>query len=267
MESVEYHGAVALLAWQIELGADESICDSPVDRYALPDRLAKPEASASAAQVPAAKGPSKAARPVPAPVQEVDAVAVARASAAGAGDLAALQAAVAGFELCELKRGARNMIFADGDPAARVMIVSEAPTKDEDRTGQLFAGTAGVLLDRMFEAIGMSRAAASLYATSVLPWRPPQDRDPRPEDLAMMKPFLERHIALAKPDVLVLMGNSACHALLGKRGITRLRGTWAEACGVPAMPMFHPRYLMNNPLAKREAWADLLSVKARLNDD
>jgi DNA polymerase len=120
----------------------------------------------------------------------------------------------------------------------------------------------------MFEAIGMGRAHpdadSALYITNVLPWRPPENRDPAPDEIAMMLPFLQRHVELAGPDLLVLMGNHSCQALLGRKGITRLRGHWTEALGRPALPMFHPAYLLRNPHAKREAWHDLLMLQARL---
>ena len=148
------------------------------------------------------------------------------------------------------------------------MIIGEAPGRDEDQQGKPFVGRAGQLLDRMFAAIGLDRHAEkpehSIYITNVLPWRPPQNRDPKPEEIAMLLPFLQRHVALAKPQLIVLMGNSSCQAGLGKRGITRLRGQWAEAYDTPALPMFHPAYLLRNPMAKREAWADLLELKSRL---
>jgi len=259
MESAEYHGALSALAWQIELGVDESIGDVPVNRYEVPVAVAKPAA------VPASS-PATAAAPVPAPeAGAVDAVAIARAAAEAAQDLDGLRAAVAAYAHCDLKRGARNLVFSDGVPGARVMIVGEAPGRDEDREGRPFVGRAGQLLDRMLAAIDLSRES-SVYITNVLPWRPPQNRDPKPEEIAMMQPFLHRHIALANPDVLVIMGNHACQALLGKRGITRLRGDWAQAQGKPALPMFHPAYLLRAPGAKRETWADLLSLKARLRD-
>ena len=148
------------------------------------------------------------------------------------------------------------------------MLIGEAPGRDEDMQGKPFVGRAGQLLDLMVSHIGLNRAspdpAAALYITNVLPWRPPQNRDPKPEEIAMMLPFVERHVELANPDLIVLMGNHACQALLGRRGITRLRGQWTEAMGRPALPMLHPAYLLRNPAAKREAWADLLSLQARL---
>jgi DNA polymerase len=243
--------ARSYLDWLVELGADEAIGDSPVDRYALAEK-AKPVAAAAATVAP-----------VPVQAEEVDPVAVARAAAAGAEDLGALKAALGAFEHCELKRGARNLVFADGVAGAKVMVIGEAPGRDEDREGRPFVGRAGQLLDRMLAAIDLSRES-SVYITNVLPWRPPQNRDPKPDEIAMMQPFLERHVQLADPDVLVIMGNISCQAALGKRGITRLRGNWAEAFGKPALPMFHPAYLLRQPAMKREAWADLLELKARL---
>lgn len=264
--AVEYYEAKAALEWQIELGADEAIGDEPLDRYELVAEAPKPKAS----KAKAAGKPSAA----PIPVPEVDAVAVAKAAVANVADLAGLQAALTAFELCELKRGARNLVFASGDPAARVMIISEAPNREEDREGKPFVGQAGVLLDRMLAAIGLGRGgsegddpdpAASVYITNILPWRPPQNRDPSADEIAMMRPFMERHIELVAPDVLVLMGNAPCAAMLGRKGITRMRGDWSDVMGRPALPMFHPAYLLRNPLAKREAWADLLDLKAKLN--
>jgi DNA polymerase len=254
MESpLDFHTAKALLDWQIELGATEAICDAPVNRYEVPEKQAKPAPAAA-----------------PAPVQESegDAVSVARQAAQSCNDLNALRDALGGFEHCELKRGARNLVFCDGSPQARVMIIGEAPGREEDREGRPFVGRAGQLLDRMLAAIDLGRDAQAVenavYITNVLPWRPPQNRDPKPEEIAMLLPFVERHVELVDPQVVVLMGNISCQAGLGRRGITRLRGTWATAYDRPALPMFHPAYLLRNPHAKREAWADLLELKARL---
>ncbi|WP_414897346.1 uracil-DNA glycosylase [Rhodovulum sp. YEN HP10] len=254
------HEALALLAWQVDLGATEAICDAPVNRYEAPRPA---PAAAPAAARPVASAPRPPARPAP-----VDPVAVARAAADAATDREGLAAAMAAYELCELKKGARNLVFSDGNPKARVMVIGEAPGREEDLQGKPFVGRAGHLLDQMFGHIGLGRndpaAERALYITNVLPWRPPQNRDPEAGEVAMMLPFLERHVALVDPDILVLMGNHSCGALLGRKGITRLRGHWVQALGRPALPMFHPAYLLRTQLAKRDAWHDLLMLQTRL---
>lgn len=249
----------ALLDWQAELGADLPISDAPVDRFA------------EVAKQPVGKTAIASAPPV-ARVSEdhgPDPVAEARALAEAAPDLPALRAALDGFSHCDLKLGASQLVFADGLPGARVMIMGEAPGRDEDLQGKPFVGRAGQLLDRMLAAIGLDRGSVdpsqAVYISNVLPWRPPQNRTPTPEEIAMLAPFACRHVELAAPEVLVLMGNVACQGMLGRKGITRLRGMWDEAVGRPCLPMFHPAYLLRNPAAKREAWADLLSLKARLS--
>lgn len=256
MESTDYHHALELLKWQIELGADEAIGDAPVDRFALDEKV--PTAAASKPAAPAQQ----------AVAETVDVVSEAERAAAAADTVGALRAALESFEHCALKRGARNLVFCDGQAGAPVMIVGEAPGRDEDREGRPFVGRAGQLLDRMLAAIemGRDRPDAPVYITNVVPWRPPQNRDPSSDEIAMMRPFILRHIELAKPQAVVIMGNISAQALLGKRGITRLRGNWTDVGGVAALPMFHPAYLLRSPDKKREAWADLLSLKARLLD-
>jgi DNA polymerase len=258
--ATDHAAALAALAWQFDLGATEAIGDAPVNRYeAAPGTAA---ATARVAGVPAAPPPADPAAAAAA------AVAAARAAAAGAANLAALRASLAAYEHCELKRGARSLVFADGLAGARVLVLGEAPGREEDIEGRPFVGRAGQLLDRMFAAVGLARDATdparALYITNVLPWRPPQNRDPEPAEIAMMRPFVERHVALAGPEVIVIMGNTPLLALTGQKGITRARGVWAEALGRPVLPMFHPAYLLRQPAMKREAWADLLSLQDRL---
>jgi len=266
MESPVYRGveidgalALALLEWQCELGADEPMLEAPVDRLA-------PAPAAVAAPAPAAAVPAPACSSGAVPG---DMVAEAERLAAGAGTLAELAAAQQGFDGIALKRGARSFVFADGNPAARVMIVGEAPGEEEDAAGRPFVGRAGQLLDRMLAAIGLDRKAddpaRAAYIANVLTWRPPGNRRPEADEVAASLPFLRRHVELAAPEVLVLMGNTPCGALLGREGITRMRGQWTEALGRSALPMVHPAYLLRNPAAKREAWADLLSLAARLD--
>lgn len=263
MESaLDWHQAKALLEWYVELGVSDAIADAPINRYETRAEAPKPTAKA------AAPGPEGARAPAPEQPPATDWAAVSRQLAGAAPDLDALAAAMRGYDGSPLKRGARSFVFADGTPGARVMIVGEGPGAEEDREGRPFVGRAGQLLDRMFAAIGLNRAGPAvekaLYITNVVPWRPPGNRNPTPEEIAMFTPFLTRHIELAAPDIVVPMGNIALTALLDRQGITRMRGTWTEVLGRPALPMFHPSYLLRNPAAKREAWADLLELQARL---
>ena len=267
----DWHASLAALSWWQELGVLDPIGETTVDRYALPGVAPNaPQRAAPTAPAQATRPQNRAAAPPPPETEapKIDPVAVARTMAAGAPDLETLRASITAYPHCELKKGARSTVFADGTPKARVMIIGEAPGADEDRQGLPFVGKAGQLLNQMFAAIGLGRdnpdAERALYITNVMPWRPPGNRDPSPEEIAMMLPFLARHVALADPEVIVVMGNISAQAVLSQRGITRLRGQWAEAFGKPVMPMLHPAYLLRNPIAKREAWADLLEVQARL---
>jgi DNA polymerase len=246
----------AALAWQLELGADEAIAEAPVNRFEVAE-VPRPEAK----PVPAAPAQAPAGEP------ETEAAALAR----GTRTLAELRAAMARFEGCALKKGAKNLVFSDGNPAARVMIVGEAPGREEDMAGLPFVGRSGQFLDRMLAAIGLSRAAAdpeaAVYITNVLPWRPPQNRDPSTDEVAAMVPFLHRHIELKAPEVLVTMGNAATKTLLETTtGIMRLRGQWAEWRGIPLLPMLHPAALLRTPSLKRQAWADLLALRVWLDE-
>lgn len=258
--AIDGETALALLAWQAEMGADEPIGDDGLDRFELaekPKPAPKPAAPAVQTKPAQPDAPDQGAM-----VAEAEALA---ASAQTLEDLAAKQEA---FDGIELKKGARNFCFSDGNPKARLLILGEAPGDEEDRQARPFVGRAGQLLDRMFAAIGHSRDAVdaekSLYIMNVLTWHPPGNRDPLPDEVALSLPFVRRHIDLIAPDLIVLTGNIACEAAIGRRGILRLRGNWTEAFGRPAMPMTHPAYLLRNPPAKREAWADLQSIAARL---
>ena len=249
----DWHASLAALAWQVDLGLTDPLGEDPVDRYALAEPVrATPAAGAVAAT----------------PVSGEDAVAAARRAADGAATLHDLQAALAAYDHCEIKRGARSLVFADGNPAARVLILGEAAGREEDLEGLPFVGRAGQLLDRMLAAIGLARhsrdPATAVYITNVMPWRPPGNRDPEAAEIAMMRPFVERHIALVDPEVIVVMGNTPLLALTGAKGILRARGAWTHSLGKPVLPMTHPAYLLRNPAAKREAWADLLALQARL---
>lgn len=267
--------ALALLRWYIEMGADEAIGAEPVDRLALPDVIGGVRPTPPPLIAPARQPPSSHAVAVSPPAALAEALGEgaqsARRLAAGAETVDELAALVAGFEGCPLKRTATNTVFADGNPAAPVMFIGEAPGADEDRIGRPFVGRAGQLLDRMLGAIGLDRGGVLI--TNVVYWRPPGNRTPTAAEIASCLPFVLRHIALVKPKVLVLCGGTAAGALLPQgQGITRLRGRWFDLAvpgldrPVPTLPMFHPSFLLRTPERKRETWRDLLALRARLDE-
>lgn len=264
--------AAAALAWQVSMGADECIADLPVDRFAQ-SRVAAPVAAVS----PAGQGP----RPVPkadpqspasadsAPLGAAEAIADGRRIAADCTSLDELREALETFEGCALKKTATNLVFGDGRPDADVMFVGEAPGRDEDLQGLPFVGVSGQMLDSMLSFIGLDRT--NFYITNTLYWRPPGNRTPTDAEVAICQPFLERHIALVNPRVLVFVGGRAAKTLLGSNeGITRLRGRWFDYTNqhldgpVPALPTFHPAYLLRNAAQKRLAWRDALILRAKL---
>ncbi|MBM3487996.1 MAG: uracil-DNA glycosylase, partial [Alphaproteobacteria bacterium] len=198
-----------------------------------------------------------------------DSAAAARELARTAADLASLRAALADFDGCPLKATATKLVFADGNPAARVMFIGEAPGGEEDRQGVPFVGPAGRLLDRMLASIGLDRTTA--YITNVLPWRPPGNRNPTNAEIAACLPFLVRHIELVDPALLVMVGGTAAKAVLETgQGIMRLRGRWLEYRPpgggrlIPVRAIFHPAYLLRSPAQKRETWLDLLAIRRHL---
>jgi DNA polymerase len=207
----------------------------------------------------------------PVPLESPQLVEDARELARRCGTIAELEAAIRAFEGCALKRTAKNTVFADGVPGAPVMVVGEAPGGDEDRLGKPFVGVSGQLMDRMFEAIGMSRER-DLYITNILFWRPPGNRTPTLAEQAICLAFTRRHIELAKPKVLVLAGGTAAKAVLDTtEGIMRLRGKWTslrldDGSELPTLPTFHPAYLLRTPASKRQSWYDLLALDKRLKE-
>lgn len=250
----------ALLRFYRDAGIDEVILDQAIDRFA---HKADDEAR------PASETPAKSsASPRIAKQQEISASA--RTAAAAADSLAALERAIAAFEGCALKTTAGRTVFADGVAGAPVMLVGEAPGAEEDRLGKPFVGPAGQLLDRMLASIGLSRTE-NVYISNILPWRPPANRTPNDAEIAQCLPFVERHIALARPRILVALGGISAKALLGTTtGITRLRGRPAvyrrDGMDIPLLPMFHPAFLLRQPLLKREAWLDLLLLRRMLDE-
>jgi uracil-DNA glycosylase family 4 len=257
MTASQAKGAEALLAWYAAMGVDEAIGESPVDCFA-----------ATATPTPSPLRTEPRTRPAPARAPS----AASREGAISVGQavtLTELEALAASFDGCALKRTAKSLCFARGREDARLMLIGEAPGRDEDLQGKPFVGRAGQLLDRMLETIGLSEE--HVYITNTVYWRPPGNRTPTPEEIEACAPFLARQIELLSPDVLVLLGGAAAKSILGvSEGIMRLRGKWLTyACAgrdIATLATFHPAYLLRKPEDKRYAWRDLLMVKERLGE-
>lgn len=272
--SVEPSEARRLLKWLVDSGADEALVDEPVDRYAAPkSALIFEQPRAERTSEPARAEPSAPA-PLPlrqAPAQPITAAtATARELAAACHSLEDLRAAVEGFEGCALKTTAKSTVFSAGPADAPVMLIGEGPGREEDLEGQPFVGRSGQLLDQMLKSIGLSRET-NAYITNVIFWRPPGNRPPTAEEVAVCAPFLLRHIELKAPKVIVLLGATPLkHVLNTEEGITRARGRWgryaASGGEIPTLPTFHPAYLLRTPAAKRQAWQDLLNLKLKLRE-
>lgn len=276
-----------ILAFYREAGVDEPLADEPQNRLVSAARLAERlDRAAPEARPPAAAKapPAETAPPVPpdspyasvpdrpapriAAVPDEGQVMLARELAQQAQTLDELRALMAGFEGCNLKFTAKNLVFADGNPEADLMLVGEAPGRDEDMEGLPFVGRSGQLLDRMLAAIGRDRGSA--YIANVIPWRPPGNRTPTPQETEICRPFIERQIELAQPKLLVTVGGASAKVLLKTtEGVLRLRGNWKThmtpgGAAIPAMPTLHPAYLLRNPAHKKLAWRDFLEIKMRL---
>lgn len=263
----------AALAWQAEMGADECVDASPAMPWAAPvaPAPAAPAAKTSNAPhtaTPRTASPAQAAAPSASVAQAME---EARELASKSNSLAELHDAIRNFNGCALKRTATNTVIAQGVPESGLMFIGEAPGADEDRQGVPFCGASGQLLDKMLGFIGLDRAK-NFYITNTLFWRPPGNRKPTVEELAICQPFVEKHIALVKPKRLVLVGGTATQAILGdSRGITRLRGQMFEYGNsymdgkIPVHVIYHPSYLLRQPSGKKQTWADLLALKAALS--
>ena len=266
-----------LLAFYLEAGADALLGEEPVDRFAgeqtaasiAPASVEPPTQRPSIAPRPRVSAERPAAPPPQAAPASPDvAIMDARAQARAATSLDELRRILDGFEGCELKRHAKQLVFADGNPQARVMFVGEAPGRDEDQEGLPFVGRSGKLLDLMLKAIGLDRT--TVYIANVIPWRPPGNRTPTPQETQICLPFIQRQIELVDPEVLVCLGNPSSQAVLGLTdGIMKTRGRWLTydtgRREVRAIATLHPAYLLRQPLQKRLAWRDFLAVKKALN--
>lgn len=269
----------AILRWYADMGVDLAIDGEPHDRFAdcAKDRAAAPAHPTPMAREAASRQSLAAPKLSAGPARVIDAAAAlsaeaaakaAREAALAASSLDELRAALEAFEGCALKRTASRTVFADGDPASRIMFVGEAPGAEEDREGLPFAGRAGQLLNRMLSAIGLERSG--VYIANTVPWRPPGGRAPSPQETAICLPFITRQIELVNPQVLVCLGAASAQALLNVNGILRARGQWRDyslpsGTTIPAMPTLHPAYLMRSPAAKRHVWADLRQIRRALD--
>ena len=261
-----------LLAFYLEAGVDCALSEEPVNRISDPERapdlkVASPAGEASPARsinpVPAAFT-AAASEPLPAPDA---AIASAREQARTAASLDVLRSLLEKFDGCALKSTATRLVFADGNPKARIMFVGEAPGREEDIEGLPFVGRSGKLLDRMIAAIGLDRS--KVYIANVIPWRPPGNRTPTPQETQICLPFIQRQIELVDPDILVTLGNPSTQTLLSTReGIMKTRGRWFNydtgTRVIRAMATFHPAYLLRSPSYKRLSWQDLRAIAKAL---
>jgi DNA polymerase len=269
------HAARELLGFYAEAGVDAIVGEAPIDRLSLTQintGFAEPKQTQVIAPAtrprPAPAAPAVALSTPDGVAPPEAAVMAAREAARRAASLEELRAMLTGFEGCALRTTAKQLVFADGNPQARVMFVGEAPGREEDIEGLPFVGRSGKLLDLMMTAIGLNRATA--YIANIIPWRPPGNRTPTPQESQICLPFTLRQIELADPDILVCLGGPSAQTLLGvKDGIKRTRGKWfAFQTGtreIRAIATFHPAYLLRSPLEKRFAWRDFLAVKKALD--
>jgi uracil-DNA glycosylase family 4 len=267
---------LGLLLWHADMGVDVALDEAPHNRFAEAEAThPRPGARPHAAPPAAAIAPPRAAAPLAAPLAQAagltaDAAAQsARETAREAKTLDELRALLEAFDGCALKATATRLVFADGNPQAKIMLVGEAPGADEDRIGRPFVGRAGQLLDRMLAAVGLDRT--SVYIANTIPWRPPGNRDPSPIETAICLPFLQRQIALVAPEIIVCLGKSSMQTLLGrKEGVMRARGHWFDysdgQSSARALVMLHPAYLLRQPAHKRLAWRDLRALKKASDD-
>ncbi len=271
--------AAVILRFYSDAGVTDALSETPVDRFAETKAQAQlAEIRRQKAEPPQA---DNSARPFAPPTEQAspqvntvsmpsdDAIMAARDAAASAGNLEELKSILANFQGCNLRNTATNLVFADGNPEGHVMLIGEAPGRDEDLQGLPFVGRSGQLLDRMLAAIGLDRT--KVYVANTVPWRPPGNRTPTPQETEICRPFIERQIALADPDLLVLLGGAAAKQMLQTSiGILRLRGKWRPFHNgnreIRALATLHPAYLLRRPLEKRLAWRDMLTLQKALED-
>jgi uracil-DNA glycosylase family 4 len=255
-----------LLDFYLEAGVDCALAEEPANRLSDPDAVTVARETPSAPPVRTIAAVIPPARGEAAPEA---AIVSAREAARTAPTLEALRELLEKFDGCALKSTATRLVFADGNPQARIMFVGEAPGREEDLEGLPFVGRSGKLLDRMIAAIGLDRSKA--YIANVIPWRPPGNRTPTPQETQICLPFIKRQIELVNPDVLVTLGNPSTQTLLlAREGIMKTRGKWFDydtgTRTIRALATFHPAYLLRSPSYKRMAWQDLRAIAKALNN-
>ena len=261
----------ALLQWQLAMGADEAIAEQPTNHLLEKEEKVTPLVTQAASPRPADKpaAQTKASSPPQSAPQNSslsETIEQAKVLAQQASTLEALKEALMQFDGCPLKKTARHTVFAEGAPDSHIMFIGEAPGADEDRSGVPFCGASGQLLDKMLSAIQLNRHE-NCYITNTLFWRPPGNRSPTPEEIEICRPFVERHIELFAPKLIVLLGGTASKALLQEsRGIMKLRTQPLSYQEIPVRATFHPSYLLRQPLQKKQAWQDLLAIRALIDD-
>ncbi|HVZ69451.1 MAG TPA: uracil-DNA glycosylase [Rhizomicrobium sp.] len=279
MQPIQSSNPLADLAWLVDAGADEALLDEPVNRFSQKAASAAvPKTTPSTSRpIPVAAPPHAGERrsfphenKAAPPGAYTDQIGAALEVASRCSTLSELRAALEAFDGGALKKNSTNTVFADGNPDARIMLIGEAPGRDEDRAGLPFVGRAGKLLDKMVAPIGLNRAE-NFYITNVLPWQPPGNRDFGLEEAAMCLPFLRRHIELKSPDILLLLGRIAVKNVLGKtEGIMSLRGKWFEyyvnGRMIPVLCTLHPAYLLRRPVDKKLAWRDMQAFEAKAKE-
>ncbi|MCW9032951.1 MAG: uracil-DNA glycosylase [Rhodospirillales bacterium] len=255
-----------ILRWYLDAGVDETIGETPLNRYVAPGKV-----ETKAVRTPHVPAPPPRQSQAQKNIQSnSEIVAQACEMARESATVEQLKKAVESFNGCPLKTTATNTVFADGNPEARIMFIGEAPGADEDREGLPFVGVSGKLLDKMLASIGLDRQK-NAYISNIVFWRPPGNRNPTSTEISACLPFVERHIELVDPEILVLLGGPSAKTMLGRaEGITKLRGKWFEyetpkmSRPVPTRALFHPAYLLRSPGQKQLAWRDLLEIKQRL---
>lgn len=272
--TMDLKDSLEILKWQIEMGVDEIIGEERMNHLQATVMATKPVSLELEKETTSKREPSKSLIPEDAPqskvVNKAKALEDAEQLVSEVSTRQELKEALEAFQHCSFRNTAKNLVFSDGNPQAWLMVLGEAPGRDEDIMGKPFVGVSGKLLDKIFSEAGLARTNTqpqdSIYISNSINWRPPGNRTPTTQEIEMFRPFIWKHIELIKPKILMLTGNIACTAILNKAGITKLRGTWEKIDYMDVMPTVHPAFLLRNPIFKQHIWQDILAIKKKLVD-